>query len=248
MAPILFKFHNITLYTYGFFVALAVLVSYFFAGRRAKSMNLEPSMASDLVFYVFIFGVIGARLFYVAQHFEEYQNDLLKIIAIPEGGLVWYGGFIFAAIAGLAVAAWNKWPYLEGCDLLAPLVPLAHAIGRLGCFFNGCCYGRETRSWMGVVFPGDDIRRLPVQLFEAGALFLLSGGLFYLSRKKLPKGGLFMVYLMTYSVLRFLIEFLRGDQKVACYLTLPQWTSAFFFVGSFFLLLSMKKRSKARKL
>ena len=244
MHPVLFRFHAITIYTYGFFVALAVLVAYFFAGQRAKSMNLDSSMASDLVFYLFVSGVIGARLFYVIQHTEDYQGHLLKMISIPEGGLVWYGGFIVAALVGLGIAAWKRWPFLKLCDLLAPILPLAHAIGRLGCFFNGCCFGRETRSWTGLVFPGDEVPRLPVQLFEAGALFLLSISLFYYSRKKRPEGELFSLYLIVYSVFRFFIEFLRGDQKLLLFLTTPQWTSIFLFFGAIFLFFIINKKSK----
>ncbi len=244
MHPILFQFRSITIYTYGFFVALAVLAAYFFAGMRAKQMKLDPSLAMDLVFYLFVSGVVGARLFYVIQHFEDYQGHLLRAISIPEGGLVWYGGFIVAALTGLALAAWNKWPFLKLCDLLAPILPLAHAIGRVGCFFNGCCYGRQTSSFLGVRLPGDDVARLPVQLFESTALFLLSIGLLRLSEKKRVDGQLFVIYLLFYSVFRFLIEFLRGDQKPISSLTEPQWTSILLFLGAVFLLAVINKKRK----
>ncbi len=245
MYPVLFRFHGMTIYTYGFFVALGVLTAYFLARRRAKAMNLDAAMAADLVFYLFVSGVIGARLFYVIQHYEDYHGHLLKIISIPEGGLVWYGGFIVAALVGLGTAAWKRWPFLKLCDLLAPILPLAHGIGRLGCFFNGCCYGRPTDSVFGITFPGDDVPRYPVQLFEAAALFVLSMGIFYFSRKKRQDGELFMLYLIVYSVFRFFIEFLRGDQTALFFLTLPQWTSTLLFFGAVFLFFMIHKSTKA---
>ena len=245
MHPILFRFHAITIYTYGFFVALAVLAAYFLAAQRAKTMGLDPSLAMDLVFYLFISGIIGARLFYVIQHYEDYQGHLFKIISIPEGGLIWYGGFIVAALAGIAAAAWKRWPFLKLCDLLAPILPLAHAIGRLGCFFNGCCFGRVTDTRIGFTFPGEEAARFPVQLFEAAALVLLSAGLFYFSRKKRADGELFIIYLIFYSIFRFFIEFLRGDQKLLLFLTPPQWTSILLFLGGVFLFFMVSRKPKA---
>ena len=245
MYPVLFRFHAFAIYTYGLFVALAVLAAYFLAGRRAKAMGLDPWVAADLVFYLFVSGVIGARLFYVIQHSEDYQGHFLKAISIQEGGLVWYGGFIVAALVGLGIAARSRWPLLKLCDLLAPILPLAHAIGRIGCFFNGCCYGLATRSVLGLTFPGEDVRRFPVQLFEAGALFILSAGLYYFSRKKRQDGELFMMYLLFYSAFRFFIEFFRGDQKLLIFLTPPQWTSLLLFFGAAFLFFVVRTKSKA---
>ena len=232
MHSVLFYFHTITIYTYGFFVALAVLVSYFAAGRRARTMGFDPRFAGDLVFFLFVSGVIGARFFYVFQHFEDYKGNLWKAAAIAEGGLVWYGGFLTAASLGLGLAAWKSWPILKLCDLLAPIVPLGHAIGRLGCFFNGCCYGKQTPPSLGLRFPADNTPRFPVQIFEAVHLFSLSIFIFYFPSKKLKPGQLFLLYLIFYSVMRFFTEFLRGDQSLLWFLTPPQWTSLLLFLGA----------------
>ena len=231
MHPVLFQFHSVTIYTYGFFVALAVLAAFYAMNHHSRAMGLDQGLMGDLVFFLFVSGVVGARLFYVLQHFEDYRGDLWKIVSIGEGGLVWYGGFLTAAFFGLSFAAWRRWPVLKFCDCFAPILPLAHAIGRIGCFFNGCCYGRETCLPFGTVFPGDSTPRIPTQLLESLALFCLSAFLFRSPSKKRKDGELFVLYLILYSLFRFLIEFLRGDQTLLGFLTPPQWTSILLFAG-----------------
>lgn len=243
MHPILFHSHGVTIYTYGFFVALAVLISYLLVSRRANVFGIDEGLAGDLVFLLFVAGVIGARLFYVVQHFEDYHTDLWKVFSIAEGGLVWYGGFLVSASAGLIVAMWRRWPILRICDLFAPVIPLAHAIGRIGCFFNGCCYGRETNAPFGLTIPGDNVPRIPIQIFESAALFCLSILLYWLSIKKRKAGELFIIYLILYSALRFLIEFFRGDQTELWFLTPPQWTSLLLFGGALVLYFTTRKNN-----
>ena len=241
MHPILFHIRGVTIYTYGFFVALAVLISFLLVSRRAKAFGIDEGLAGDLVFLSFVAGVSGARLFYVVQHFEDYHADPWKVFSIAEGGLVWYGGFLASASAGLGIAMWRRWPVLRICDLFAPVIPLAHAIGRIGCFFNGCCYGRETNAPFGLSLPGDNTPRIPIQIFESTALFCLSIFLYLLSRKKRKAGELFTIYLILYSALRFLIEFFRGDQTALWFLTPPQWTALLLFGGALLLFFKTRK-------
>ncbi|MGH7198906.1 MAG: prolipoprotein diacylglyceryl transferase [Candidatus Omnitrophota bacterium] len=232
MYPVLFQIGSVSIYSYGFFVALALLAATWAAVRRAAVSGFARKEVSDLIFILFASGVIGARLLFIAQHFGDYRDDPLKIFSLREGGLVWYGGFIAAGIAGFAYAKWKRWPLLKGCDLVAPVLPLAHGIGRIGCFLNGCCYGKESGGF-----------RHPVQLYEALSLFALSALLLYLaSRGKRPDGGLFALYLLLYGVLRFLIEFWRGDQVLLGGLTVPQWMSLLLVAGSALLFFTLRKK------
>jgi phosphatidylglycerol:prolipoprotein diacylglycerol transferase len=225
MRPVLFEIGGVAVYTYGLFAALALLAALWAAGRRAGRFGLSRKDASDLVFIFFACGILGARLFYIAQHPAEYLAHPLKILSLREGGLVWYGGFFGAAAAGALYAKWKKWPLLTVCDLFAPVLPLVHGVGRIGCFLNGCCYGKEAAGF-----------RHPVQLYEAGSLFALSGLLFLLSAKlKAREGALFAAYLFFYGLLRFTVEFWRGDQTAFAGLTPPQWTSLLLIAGSLFL-------------
>ena len=237
MHPILFQVGSLTIYTYGVFMALALIIVFAVAMERSGcDAFIGRDMVADLVFLLFVSGVLGARLFYVIQHFGDYRDRLWQVFWIREGGLVWYGGFLGAASAGMVYAYLRRWPILRLCDFFSPLVPLGHAFGRLGCFFNGCCYGRITGSAFGVVFEGDSFRRLPIQLYESGLLLGLSFFLFFLSAKKHRAGEIFIFYLIGYSLLRFFAEYFRGDQMVTHFLTVPQWMSFFLLLGALFLM------------
>lgn len=225
MHPILFQFHGITIYSYGFFTALAVVVSLFLAQKRAKRFGIDRAEAMDALFVLFISGILGARVFYVWQNFEDYTGDLWAVFRIQEGGLVWYGGLFGAIFLGTLYARLRHWPILKLCDFFSPIAALAHGIGRIGCFFNGCCYGLRTDSLLGVHFPGEPYANLPAQLFEALGLFFVSGLLFRFASKPRREGQVFLAYLGLYAILRFLIEFLRGDNTHYLRLTLPQWMS-----------------------
>lgn len=203
---------------------------------------MPQGVVMDLVLLFFVSGVVGARFFYILQHWPDYAGRPERMLAIREGGLVWYGGFAAAVLSGVVTARLKRWPVLALADFFAPLLPLGHAIGRIGCFLNGCCYGRVTKSFDGMVFPGDSFRRLPVQLYEAAALLILSFFLFFLFRRKRQPGEIFLSYLLFYGAMRFGAEFLRGDQVPVFYLTLPQWMSGALFLGAAVLLWVVRSR------
>lgn len=241
MHPILFQCRFFTIYSYGFFVALAMLTALALASQRSASYRLEKTQAADFLFALFISGIAGARLWYCFQHAEDYLSDPLRIFWIQEGGLVWYGGFFGATIAGAVYARFRRWPVLKLADFFAPILAAAHAVGRVGCFFNGCCYGLHTDSFWGVRFPGMSQAHLPAQLYESGLLLLLS---FYLSRvpyDEKKEGRIFSLYLLGYGAIRFTVEFFRGDNSHFYHLTIPQWTSLVLIAGA---LLMLNRKSK----
>ena len=231
MHPVLFQIGSFTIYSYGFFVALAMMLAFFAAQRQAVALKVSAGTATDLLVVLFVSGVIGARLFFIAQNFGDYQKDFWRLFSLREGGLVWYGGFIAAALAGVVYGRARRLPFFKWSDFLAPILALGHAVGRLGCFFNGCCYGRVTTGRFGFVFDGEAIPRIPTQLYESALLLTLSAYLFYRIRKPHADGEIFARYLVAYSVSRFVIEFWRGDQIPVAHLTIPQWISLFLFFG-----------------
>lgn len=235
MYPVLFQTHGLTLYTYGFCVAVAMIISLVLAEVNAGRFGLEKTTAADALFAFFIFGILGARAMYVWLHLEEYSGDPWGIFRLQEGGLVWYGGLFGASFLGLIYARARSWPILKISDLMAPILPLAHGIGRIGCFLNGCCYGQRTQGSWGVYFPGEPYAKIPSQLYEALGLFLISAVLFWTAARPRRQGVLFLKYLMLYAVLRFLIEFSRGDNNHYFFFTLPQWMSAALFGATTFL-------------
>lgn len=244
MHPILIEVGGVTFYTYGLFVALAVIVSFIYASALARRSGLAVQDAADLVFLFFVTGVIGSRLFYVLQHWGDYAGDPLRALRLQEGGLVYYGGFLLAAAAGALYGRLRGWPVLRWADVFAPVLALAHAIGRIGCYLNGCCYGRPAPEGWGVVFPQDDVTRVPVQLFESAALVLLSVYLVGRLKKDHGRDGrVFAAYIFYYSLVRFSVEFMRGDQETAGLLSIPQWTSLVLAIaGAFFLFRPDRRR------
>src|SRR5262245_36325763 len=116
-----------------------MVVAFIATMRTAPRAGVDPVQAADILFFLFVAGVIGARLFYVIQHFDEYASAPWRAFLLREGGLVWYGGLIVSASSGLLYAHWRGWALLKLSDFYVPILALAHGVGRLGCFMNGCC-------------------------------------------------------------------------------------------------------------
>ncbi len=245
MHPVLFQIKSLTLYSYGFFIALAMAVCFFLVRRLAPGRGLDADAAGDLVFLMFVGGIIGARAWFVWQRWPEYQDNVWQAFNLRGGGLVWDGGFLAAVTLGLVYAYARKWPALKFCDFFSPIAALAHGLGRLGCFMNGCCYGKTSESFLAVRFPGEETARLPTQLFEALFLFVFSGFLFWLWSKGLRQGRVFAAYLFLYGAGRFALEFLRGDQSAFYFLTLPQWVSLLLMAAALFIFRITRRRSSS---
>jgi phosphatidylglycerol:prolipoprotein diacylglycerol transferase len=201
------------LHTYGLLVALGMVLAALFAQHDAAGLGISKDTFWDLALWIILGGMLGARLAYVAVTWQEFAHDWAGIIRVWDGGLVFYGGFVGGVVSGAWFIHRHKLPFWKFADVAAPYVPLAHTFGRLGCFFAGCCYGRESRSW-GLVFPalGDNIPHLPTQLYEAGFNALLFLFLFLRRKQARPAGRLFWLYVGLYAAWRFGVEFFRGDE------------------------------------
>jgi phosphatidylglycerol---prolipoprotein diacylglyceryl transferase len=217
MHPILLHFSSFTLYTYGFFLAMGFLAAIWFSKRNARFYDLKPDDISDLFFVILVCGILGARLLYVFINFEEFQSNLWDIFKIWNGGLVFFGGFIAAVAGSVVMLNIKKLPFLKTADTLSPGVALGHAVGRLGCFFAGCCYGRECTLPFAVQFSHPDslaplnVYLHPTQIYMAVANLLVFFLLIWIQRHKRFHGMVFLSYVILYSVFRFIIEFFRGD-------------------------------------
>src|SRR3989339_688866 len=182
MYPELFKIGSLTIYSYGLFVAIGFLAATYIAGRRAKAAGILPEKIMDINIYTFLAGIIGARILYVLTESKYYMKSPGEILKIWEGGLVFYGALIGGVLFYFWYVKRQKLDALLVGDIIIPAVALGQAIGRLGCFMRGCCYGRESNIF-GIVFK--DIRepRIPTQLIESAAVLAVFFFLTYRKKK-----------------------------------------------------------------
>ncbi len=215
MFPIICKIGPVTIYAYGAMFAAAVMLCTFLLSRDAGKVGIQQDVIFDLAFWVIAAGILGARLFYIFLHPEFFRENPLEIIMLQNGGLAWQGGLIFASVAGVMFLKKKGLSLGVMLDLAAPYAALGQSIGRIGCFLNGCCYGKEV-AW-GIFFPVHHAHLHPTQLYLSFGLLIL----FFVLKKyqKAPHrvGGVFTVYLFLDALLRFVVEFFRADHDVLAF-------------------------------
>ncbi|WDP88762.1 MAG: prolipoprotein diacylglyceryl transferase [Desulfobacter sp.] len=217
MYPILLEIGSLKLYTYGLFLALGFMTAIWFTKRNARFYGISHQTVSDLFFAILVSAIVGARLLYVGINFKDYQNNFLEMFKIWNGGLVFFGGFIASVAAAVIFCRIRKLEVWKTADVLAPGLALGHAVGRFGCFFAGCCYGRACDLPIAVTFSHpESLAPLhtalhPTQLYMVGTNFVLFLILLAIQRRKRFTGMVFLSYVMLYSLFRAVVEFFRGD-------------------------------------
>lgn len=230
MDRVCFSIGGRPIYWYGVFMALAFLAAVAHWNLLARRQGRPAGFGSELGFWVLLSGILGARALYVVSEFGQFSLRPLDILRVDQGGLIFYGGLLGALLALVLLARRRGESFWSLADFTVTALPLGHAFGRVGCFLNGCCYGMETRApWAAW---SHHALRHPVQLYEAAANlmvymallhFILRGGG---SRNDGTPGRAAGLYLMTYPAFRFLLEFLRGDERLlVAGLSAAQWFS-----------------------
>ena len=228
MYPIAFKIGSFAVHWYGIMAACGFMIASWLLERNREYAKLSKDQCGTLLIIAMVTGILGARIFYVVQFFHQYKDNLIKIFFIHEGGLVFYGGFILAFASIIVYCRKNHLDTIRVLDIFAPAMAAAHCFGRIGCFLNGCCYGKPTSLFIGLAYPqgSEPAQRYgeaalhPVQLYEAGENLLCAVLYFYLVRKA-PRGVPVAGYFIIYGVLRFVNEFARGDHKLIWNLFTP---------------------------
>jgi phosphatidylglycerol---prolipoprotein diacylglyceryl transferase len=248
MHPILFEIGSITVYTYGFMIALGAIagVSYMTLQGK-KEVGLSFDQANTLFLLIFIAALIGGKVLLFFEDTSLYTENPKKLLA--GRGFVFYGSFLFAVPTMLWYFKRNKLPVYQMLDVMAITTCLVHSFGRLGCFFAGCCYGISWDSFAAVVYTSEscfaplNIPLHPTQLYESFYILGVMLFLLYIRNKKKFHGQLFLSYLLLYAVGRFAIEYFRGDLErgfiIQDYLSHSQFLAALIFI--FVLLLYLKK-------
>jgi len=212
MYPILFEIGPFRVYSFGVMAAIGFLFVALWLRETARREKFYPSQLLDLSLGLFVSGLIGSRLLFVALNLDWYRVRPLEIFQLQRGGLVAYGGILATLLFGIFFTRWKRMPFWEVADLLMPLGLLGLAFGRIGCFLNGCCYGKPTSFFLARVFWGKQGPVHPTQIYESWGLLLLFIALRVVGRKSLAPGRLFALSIGGYGLLRFVIEFFRGDQ------------------------------------
>ena len=256
MHPILVRFGDLTLHTYGVFVAGGFLVAVLLARREAPRAGIDPELILDLSFYLLIAALVGSRLFYVLGNWAEFAENPIDIIKFWRGGLVFYGGLVAATVVAIGIMKWHRMPVWKMADLISPLIAVGLSCGRIGCFLAGCCYGKETSLPWAVVFRNpDSLARLnvplhPTQLYEAANSFVLFLFLSWMEKRKTFDGQIFWLFLLLYSTTRFFIEIFRGDPRGFLFtdlLSTSQTIGVLLAIFSLFMLFYMKKRGRRER-
>jgi phosphatidylglycerol:prolipoprotein diacylglycerol transferase len=229
---------GISIKTFGLTFALGFLACGLVVARRLRELGKPVDWAYEIVFAALIGGVVGARAYYLIEHFSQAKNDLLGSV-FSGTGLVWYGGAIGGAIG---VIGWMRWRHaleLRMLDMCATALALGYAIGRIGCQVSGDGdYGiRSSLPWAmgyphGTVPTPPGVRVQPTPIYETVSMCLVAYLLWWL-RDRVRPGVIFALYFLLSGLERFLVEFIRRNSEVLAGLTAPQLESlALMVIGA----------------
>lgn len=223
MFPQLFNIGSFFLPTYGFLVSLGVLLGIWIGVRNSERLGYDGDKAWNFGILLVLCGILGSKVLYIILEWSYYSSHKAEIFSIAtlQAGGVFSGGLIAAFVAAAWYVRKNHMPALGTCDAFAPGLALGHAIGRLGCFAAGCCYGKPTHHWWGVTFRNPLAKSItgtplgiplePTQLFESAVEFANFFFLMWLLKRRKFDGQIFGAFLFIYGVARFFLEYLRDD-------------------------------------
>lgn len=206
----------VTIHGYGLMIGIGVMVALLMGDYRAKKKGLNGDLIYGLTVATVILGFLAARILFIITEWSDFVKNPMAFIT--GSGFVVYGGIIGGILTIFGYCKWKKMDFLAYLDLMIPSVAIAQGFGRIGCFLAGCCYGKETDSILGVTFTNshyapNHVKLLPSQLFMSAGDFVLGAVLLWYASKNPTKGRISMLYLMLYSIGRFLVEFTRNDNR-----------------------------------
>jgi len=221
--PVLFYIGSFPLRSYGLLVAAAFVLGLLLTRRRARKRGLDPDMIIDMVFFVILASIAGARLTYVVAHWGYYANDIARAFKVWDGGLTLYGGVTAGVVTGFHFFRRRGIDPWLGVDLAAPALALGIGIGRLGCFLNGCCFGHECDLPWAVTFPAGSgaadifpgIALHPTQIYESLAAFAVMAVLLVVDRRRRFNGFLLTLLLILLATYRLFVDPLRHYPSIS---------------------------------
>lgn len=239
MHRVLFQIGGMTVYSYGVMLAVGFIVATLVARYRFSQQYKNPDIILDFVLAAVVGGIVGARLFYVIGNWSQFSGHLGKIFTLNMSGLVFYGGLTLGLALVVAVGLWKKVRFWIIMDLAGLCVPLALAFGRVGCFLNGCCYGKPTGLPWGITFPTavPAVPRHPTQLYELVLDLALFSLLWWKKDSFARDGTIFWLFALGYGAIRFTMEFFRAHNVAGAGFAFQMMSLALFIAAAVFLLL-----------
>jgi phosphatidylglycerol---prolipoprotein diacylglyceryl transferase len=251
MFPDLFSIGPFTLHTYGLFVATGFLVGLMVTVKIGKTEGITPQQTMDIGFLIIVAAIVGSRLMYVLMNISYYVERPIDIFKMWQGGLVFSGGIVCVVLAVLWYTRRHRLSFWKTADMWAPAMAVGQAIGRIGCFMAGCCYGKPTGSRWGVVFTDPhslaplNIPLHPTQLYSSVSNFIIFFVLLLLHRKKKFDGQVFLWLLVLHSTARLFVERFRGDDRGMVLeggMTITQLVTLALLIGAIVALYIFKRR------
>lgn len=239
-----------TIHGYGVMIGIGILAAFYVSERQAKKVGMSPDEASNLIFICLITGFLGSKITYILTNLQAFLQNPASFLS-SDGWVVW-GGIIGGIIGGWIWCRIRKLDFMAYFNLMIPVVALAQGFGRIGCFFAGCCYGKETTG-PGIVFPHGSlapsgVKLIPTQLISSLGDFALFFILYRIYNDPEHRNETAAWYLILYSIGRFLVEFLRGDEIRGFILGLStsQFISIFMFIAGV-ILLTVSRKNRTRR-
>lgn len=227
MYPTLFTIGGLTIHAYGVMAVLAMLAAGLVVRRLSRRLGLDPGASLEVTVAAIVGGLAGARLYWIAEHWQEVRGELLHAVS-GGAGFTWYGGLLGGIVAVLVVSRMRRLPVGIVANVMAPAVALGYAVARIGCFLAGDgTYGRPSDLPWAMAFPRGVVpTTVPVQptaLYETLAMIAIFMVLYRMARRPQPGWYVFGWFLVLSGAERFAIEFLRVNSSWLLGLTPPQW-------------------------
>lgn len=257
MHPILFEIGSVTIYSYGFFIAIGAIGGLVYMARSAKKQfGVSYDQSNSLFLYIVIAAFVGGKFFFLFENPAYYVSHPAKLLG--GGGFVFFGSLLFAIPTMLWFFKRNKIPVLPMLDVMAVVTCIVHGFGRIGCFMAGCCHGKPTDSFLSVVFTNPVCQAEPLntplhptQLYEAGMIFLIMTFLLVFKSNKKFDGQMFLIYLISYSIGRSILEVLRGDLArgfiIEDWISHSQFIAIIVIAGSIYFYVKLNRKGKLLK-
>lgn len=250
MYPILFSFGGFKMHSYGLFAALAMIAAGLIVQRLSRRLGVDPGAALELTVAAIIGGLVGARLYWAAEHWTELRGDLAHAL-MGGAGFTWYGGLLGGIAGVIVVARIRRLPLGLVANLMAPAVALGYGVARIGCLLAGDgTYGRASDLPWAMAFPRGvvptTVRVQPTALYETLAMLIVFAVLYRMARRPQPGWHVFAWFLLLSGAERFGVEFLRVNTPWVLGLTPPQWFALSGILIGMSVLLAQRVRGRGR--